>query len=110
MQLFRMTMQQIFVQAIGFVAVAAFIMSYQIKSNRWLFLLQLIGSALFCLQFFLLDALSGCLSLAVNILRNALMMKYNDWKWVRWKGCPIIIAVLFTAILFFTCIFIDFLG
>ena len=74
-------------------AVAAFILSYQIKSNRWLFLLQLIGSAHFCLQFFLLDAFSGCLSLAVNILRNAMMMKYNDWKWVRWKGCPVIIAV-----------------
>ena len=95
-------MPEVLVQGIGFVAVAAFILSYQIKSNRWLFLLQLIGSALFCLQFFLLHAFSGCLSLAVNILRNALMMKYNDWNWVRWKGCPVIIAVLFTGILIFT--------
>ena len=95
-------MSPIIIQGIGFIAVAAFILSYQIKSNRWLFLLQLIGSALFCLQFFLLDAFSGCLSLAVNILRNALMMKYNDWKWVRRKGCPVIIAVLFTIILFVT--------
>ena len=95
-------MSPIIIQGIGFIAVAAFILSYQIKSNRWPFLLQLIGSALFCLQFFLLDAFSGCLSLAVNILRNALMMKYNDWKWVRRKGCPVIIAVLFTIILFVT--------
>ncbi len=95
-------MSPIIVQSIGFVAVAAFILSYQIKSNRLLFLLQLIGSVLFCLQFFLLNAFSGCLSLAVNILRNALMMKYNDWKWVRWKGCPVIISVLFAVILFFT--------
>ena len=102
MQLCRLTMPEIIVQGIGFVAVAAFILSYQIKSNRRLFLLQLIGSALFCLQFFLLDAFSGCLSLAVNILRNALMMKYNDWEWVRRKGCPVIIAALFTAVLFFT--------
>lgn len=92
----------IIVQGIGFVAVAAFILSYQIKSNRGLFLLQLLGSALFCIQFFLLNAFSGCLSLAVNILRNALMMKYNDWKWVRWKGYPFVIAALFTLILFFT--------
>ncbi|MBR0484296.1 MAG: YgjV family protein [Oscillospiraceae bacterium] len=90
------------IQGIGFIAVTAFILSYQIQSNRWLFLLQLIGSALFCLQFFMLDAKSGCLSLAVNILRNALMMKYNEWKWVRWKGCPFLIAVCFTTILFFT--------
>ena len=90
------------IQGIGFVAVAVFILSYQIKSNRWLFLLQLIGSALFCLQFYLLDAKSGCLSLAVNILRNALMMKYNDWKWVQQKWCPVVIALLFTGVLLLT--------
>lgn len=60
------------IQLIGFVGTAVFILSYQIKSNRILYLLQLIGCALFCLQFYLLDAKSGCLSLAVNILRNAL--------------------------------------
>ena len=38
-----MTMPEAVVQGIGFVAVAAFILSYQIKSNRRLFLLQLIG-------------------------------------------------------------------
>ena len=95
-----MNMPQILIQGIGFLAVAAFILSYQTKSNRLLFLLQLIGSGLFCVQFFLLDALSGCLSLAVNMLRNALMMKYKDWKWVRQKRCPAVIAALFTVILF----------
>ncbi len=95
-------MPQIIVQGIGFAAVAAFILSYQIKSNRRLFLLQLIGSALFCWQFFLLDAFSGCFSLAVNILRNALMMKYNDWKWVQKKWCPVIISILFAGILILT--------
>lgn len=91
-----------FIQGIGFAAVALFIVSYQIRSNRWLFLLQLIGSALFCLQFLLLDAKSGCFSLAVNILRNALMMKYNDWNWVRNKWCPAGIALMFTGVLILT--------
>ncbi len=95
-------MSDLIIQVIGFVAVAVFVLSYQIKSNRWLFLLQLIGSALFCLQFFLLDAFSGCLSLAVNIIRYALMMKYKDWSWVRKKWCPVFIALMFTAVLFFT--------
>ena len=90
------------IQGIGFVAVALFIASYQIKSNRWLFLLQLLGSLLFCIQFFMLGALSGCLSLVVNILRNALMMKYNDWKWVRKKWCPLIIVLLFALVLVLT--------
>ena len=95
-------MKDLCIQGIGFAAVAVFILSYQIRSNRRLFLLQLIGSALFCLQFFLLDAKSGCLSLAVNMLRNALMMKYSEWSWVRRKWCPAAIAVLFTAVLIVT--------
>ncbi|MBQ4465386.1 MAG: YgjV family protein [Oscillospiraceae bacterium] len=95
-------MNEWFIQGIGLLAVAVFILSYQIRSNRWLFLLQLIGSALFCVQFFLLDAKSGCLSLAVNILRNALMMKYRDWHWVRQKWCPAVITLLFTGVLFLT--------
>ncbi len=90
------------IQGIGFAAVAVFVLSYQIKSNRKLFLLQLIGSALFCLQFYLLDAKSGCLSLAVNMLRNALMMKYRAWNWVRQKWCPAVIAGLFAAVLLLT--------
>jgi len=89
----------IFIQLIGFVGVAVFILSYQIKSNRKLFLLQLVGSALFCLQFYLLDARSGCLSLAIYILRNAMLMRYNEWEWIRWKGWPVIISGLFAAVL-----------
>ena len=97
-----LSLRELCIQGIGFAAVAVFILSYQIKSNRWLFFLQLVGSALFCLQFFLLDAKSGCLSLAVNILRNALLMKYKDWRWVRQAWCPVVIALLFTGVLFLT--------
>lgn len=90
------------IQAIGFLAVACFILSYQVKSNRALFLCQVVGSALFCLQFFLLGAASGCLSLAVNMLRGVLLMKYNDWPWVRRKGLAVILCGVFGIILVFT--------
>ncbi|MBE5806929.1 MAG: YgjV family protein [Clostridiales bacterium] len=92
----------LFVQGIGFLGVIAFIVSYQIRSNRALFFCQLVGLALFTAQFALLGALSGCLSLAVSILRNAMMMKYADWKWVRWKGWPALLSCLFLAILWKT--------
>lgn len=95
-------MGSVIAQAIGFLAVASFILSYQAKSNRTLFLCQTAGSALFCLQFFLLGAASGCLSLAVNILRGMLLMKYNDWAWVRWKGMAVILCGVYGAILLLT--------
>lgn len=97
-----MTDSSLIIQGIGFAAVAVFVLSYQIRSNRWLFFLQIIGLALFCFQFFLLGAISGCLSLAVNILRNAMMIRYNDWKWVRWKGWTVVISLMFLGILLLT--------
>lgn len=95
-------MKDLIIQAIGFLAVIAFILSYQIKSNRALFLCQLIGAGLFCLQFFLLGAASGCLSLAVNILRSLMLMKYNDWEGIRRKGWVWILCGIYAMITVFT--------
>lgn len=82
-------------QLIGFVGVAFFILSYQIKSNRALFLFQLIGSIIFCVQFFIMGAYSGALSLVVNIIRNLLLLKVKEWSWVKNKvTLACIIAVL----------------
>ena len=70
------------VQGIGFAAVIFFIISYQIRSNRALFACQLIGCLIIAAQMIILGAYTGALGLAVNILRNLLLLKVNDWKWV----------------------------
>lgn len=79
-------MSEFFVQLTGFVGVAFFILSYQIRSNRVLFLCQLMGCLIFCAQFILMGAYTGALSLTVSIARNALLLKADDWKWVRSKA------------------------
>lgn len=76
-------MNKYMVQAIGFLGVALFIISYQIRSNRALFLCQLMGCIVFCVQFFLMGAYTGAISLIVNIARNLLLIKSNDWKWAK---------------------------
>lgn len=95
-------MDSFFTQAVGFVAVALFILSYQAGSNRTLYLCQTVGSALFCLQFFLLGAASGCFSLALNMLRGALLMKYNDWPWVRRRELALLFCGVFAIIMALT--------
>ncbi len=90
------------IQAIGFLAVILFLLSYQTKSNRKLFLLQMLGSALFCLQFFFLGAASGCLSLGLNILRSALLTKYNDWPWVRSRALAAVFCLAYGVVLAFS--------
>lgn len=86
-------------QLIGFVGVAFFIISYQIKSNRALFLFQLIGCIIFCIQFFIMGAYTGALSLVVNIIRNLLLLKVKDWSWVKSKvtlACIIVVLAVIT--------------
>lgn len=78
-------MSTVFIQGIGFVAVLFFIISYQLRSNRMLFLCQLLGCSIFCLQFCLMGAYTGAASLLVNILRNLLLLKIDQWDWVKNK-------------------------
>lgn len=95
-------MSEFVIQLIGFIGVAFFIASYQIKSNKALFLFQLIGSLVFCIQFFIMGALSGALSLVVNIIRNLLLIKVNDWKWVKSKWTLATIITILAAITVYT--------
>ena len=88
----------IFVQLIGFVGAMFFFLSYQAKSNKSLFIIQTLGCLSFCIQFALLGAYSGCLSIFVNIIRNLMLTRYNDYKWIRWKGCAIIICCISAAV------------
>ena len=90
------------IQAIGFVGVAFFIASYQIKSNRALFACQLTGCVLFCIQFFILGAYTGALSLIINIIRNCLLLKVNDWEWVKSRITLSAIVALLTAVTIYT--------
>ena len=76
-------MSEFVIQLIGFAGVAFFIISYQIRSNRALFLCQLVGCLIFCIQFLIIGAYTGALSLTVSIARNVLLFKADDWKWVR---------------------------
>lgn len=73
-------MSNMIIQSIGFIGVVFFIFSYQMRSNRALFLFQLIGCLIFTAQFLIIGAYTGALSLIINVLRNLLLLKINDWK------------------------------
>ena len=90
-------MDHIVIQAIGFVGVLFFIISYQLKSNKMLFLMQLLGTATFCCQFLLLGATTGAVNLIGIMARNALLMKYRDWAWVRSRWTEAAFLCLFTV-------------
>lgn len=89
-------MNEYIVQGIGFVGVALFVISYQIKSNRALFLCQMLGCIVFCIQFFVMGAYTGAISLMINILRNVLLLKSNVWN--RAKSKAVLYLILLTLV------------
>ena len=95
-------MSEFAIQLIGFAGLLFFIVSYQIRSNRALFLCQLMGCVVFCIQMLLLGAYTGAMSLLVNILRNVLLLKITDWKWVKSRWTLIAVLVLLTAMTAYT--------
>ncbi len=92
----------ILVQAIGFVGLLFFVISFQVKTNKLLFSMQTLGCLCFSIQFALLEAYSGCLTVLINIVRNAMLVRYNDCAVVRWKGWVVIFSALSFAVALFT--------
>jgi len=77
---------QFVTQAIGFVASALQIGSFQCKSSRNLILVQLGANVTFFIHMLMLGAYSGCVGLLVSCLRNMVMGSRKPWAY--WKGWP----------------------
>lgn len=79
-------MIKIIANLFGVLSTLCFIISFQIKSNRALYLTQSIANVFYGLQFYLLGATGGLFNMALQIIRNMLLLKIEDWKWLQWKG------------------------
>lgn len=90
------------IQSIGFLGAALFILSYQLRSSRTLFFCQLVGCILFCVQFFLMGAYTGALSLIINIARNLLLLKAKSWRWAGGRAALAVILALLLAMTGYT--------
>ena len=79
-----------------------FLLSYQVKTNRRLFLVQTLGIVLFMLQFFMLGAFTGCLNLGIGVIRNLMCMRFKEWPWVRNKVWMVLFLAAFAAVTWYT--------
>lgn len=95
-------METLLIQAIGFLAVIMYLVSFQFKSNRTLVSFQLAGNLLFALQFLLLGAASGSLSLLVSSIRNILLLNRGHWGWVNRRGFAAFFCVCYGLVAILT--------
>jgi len=79
-------MFQFVTQAIGFVATALQIGSFQCKSSRKLIIVQLCGNTAFLIHMFMLGAYSGCVNLVFSVIRYFVLSSRKPWAF--WKGWP----------------------
>ena len=67
----------------GVLSTLCFIISFQVKSNKGLFIIQSIANVFYGVQFFLLGARGGLFNMGMQILRNILLCKYNVTFWTN---------------------------
>lgn len=97
-----MTKMFLLAQCIGIIGILCFFLSFQIKSNTKLFIIQSVGNAAFGVQMLLLGGYSGAFNMVIFITRNMMLTKYKDWKWIRWKGWVVILCSLNLAVCLWT--------
>lgn len=88
-----MNVSEIIGQILGIVAVLLGFLSYQVKNDKQLMLMQALTSAVFVVHYYLLGAIPGAVLNIICILRN-MVYYFKDRKFYKPKLYPILFAVI----------------
>ena len=95
-----MPMKFIFIQAIGFIGTFLFFLSYQCKSNKNLFRVQLVSYICYTIHLLMLGAITGGISYILNMIRSFCLGSKHAFLKGKWM-CGII-CILQMATLYFS--------
>ena len=76
-------MIHIIANGFGVLSTLCFIASFQVKSNKGLYLIQSVANVFYGIQFYLLGAVGGLFNMGMQIVRNLLLCKKEEWKWLQ---------------------------
>lgn len=83
-------------QGMGFAGLVLNLLAYQCRNSRRLILTQLGSNITYVIHFLMLGAYTGCLSLSIMMLSNALL-SLRRWRWAAWPGWRGVLCALFLA-------------
>lgn len=95
-------MEQLLIQALGFLAMALCIGSYQVKNGRGMILCKTAGDLIYVFHYLLLGGYSGCVTMAVSVVNQTACSFRGRKKWADWKGW----RWLFTTVLIIACLLV----
>ena len=94
-----MSTRYILIQAIGLVGTILFFFSFQCKSNRSLFRIQLLSYLFYTIHLLLLGAVTGGISYIINVFRSFCLG--SRWRFAKGKGmCAAICLAQILAMIF----------
>lgn len=76
-------MIHIIANGFGVLSTLCFIASFQVKSNKGLYLIQSVANVFYGIQFYLLGAYGGLFNMGMQIVRNLLLCRKEEWKWLQ---------------------------
>ena len=95
-----MTAEQILIQLVGLAGTAVFFASYQCRSNRSLYRMQLVSYLLYTAHLLLLGAVTGGVSYLLNMVRSFCLAGRN--RFLRSRSMCVILCLLQAAVAVFT--------
>ena len=95
-------MVKLIANGFGVLSTICFILSFQIKSNKALYIIQSIANIFYGTQFYLLGATGGLFNMGMQIVRNLLLLKIESWTWLKWKVWPAIFCIPSLIYMFIT--------
>lgn len=96
----EITFGYIIIQIVGFIGTGLFFLSFQCKTNKNLFRVQLLSYTFYTVHLFLLGATTGALSYVLNGVRSFCLG--SSFKFAHSKWAMIILCVLQLAVMGFT--------
>jgi hypothetical protein len=91
---------EIVAQAVGILGSVFIIGSFQMKSNKWLYIFQSTGGLLFTINFFMIGSYTGSLLNAIGFFRGLILAKGEKWT-KKWIAIVIIAAYITAGVLTF---------
>lgn len=89
-------MNEWFVQGLGFAGMVLCIVCFQFKDTKKLLLVQIIGNLFYSVQFILLGAYSGCVTILLSTLCNFPLCLEREgrraWKYWKWIFIPLMVC------------------
>ena len=95
-----MSLPNYVIQIIGLVGAATYLVSFQFKKNRHLFMMQAAAYVFYFTHFYLLGALTGGFIYLTNLLRSLFLA--SKWKWAHSQWACVGLCTLQIIIVYFT--------